>query len=57
MNITPVHTAVFKEREDLAAFIMRHIPSVPEETVLTVSFKLVVFCNVLTAAYKSREQK
>ena len=57
MNITPVHTAVFKEREDLAAFIVRHILSVPEETVLTVSSKLVGLWKGLTAAYKSREQK
>lgn len=57
MNITPVHTAVFKEREDLAAFIVRHIPSVPEKTVLTVSSKLVGLWKGLTVAHKSREQK
>lgn len=57
MNITPVHTAVFKEREDLPAFITRHIPSVPERTVLTVSSKLVGLWKGLTVAYESPEQK
>ena len=57
MNITPVHTAVFKEREDLPAFIVRHLPSVPEKTVVTVSSKLVCLWKGLSVPYESRAQK
>ncbi len=57
MNITPIHTCVFKEREDLPAFIVRHIPSVAEGTVLTVSSKLVGLWKGLTVPYESPSQK
>ena len=40
MKITAVRTCVFNEQEDLPAFILRHIPTVQEGTVLAVASKL-----------------
>ena len=40
MKIIPIQTDIFKESADLPAFIVRHIPSVADKTVLTVSSKL-----------------
>ncbi len=57
MQITPIHTRLFKEREDLPAFIAAHLPSVAEKTVLTVSSKLICLWKGLSVAYESRAQK
>ena len=57
MNITPIHTSIFEERQDLPAFVVRHIPSVSEKTVLTISSKLVCLWKGLSVPYESREQK
>ncbi len=57
MKINPVHTELFKEGEDLPAFVVRHIPSVTEKTILTVSSKLVALWKGLTEPYESDTQK
>ncbi len=57
MKVTPVHTRIFKEKEDLPTFIFQHIPSLPERTVLTVSSKLVALWKGLTVPYESPAQK
>ena len=57
MKITPVHTRIFKEKEDLPAFIAEHIVSVPEKTVLTVSSKLVALWRGKTIPCTGRTQK
>ncbi|OUO57580.1 coenzyme F420-0:L-glutamate ligase [Candidatus Avelusimicrobium gallicola] len=57
MKITPVHTRIFKEKEDLPAFIAEHIVLVPEKTVLTVSSKLVALWKGKTVPYTGRTQK
>lgn len=57
MRLNAVTTAVFKEKEDLPAFIKRHIPAVPENTVLAVASKLVCLWKGLSVAYESAAQK
>ena len=57
MQITPIHTRVFQEKEDLPAFIAAHIASVSEKTVLTVSSKLVCLWKGRSVPYESLAQK
>lgn len=57
MQLTPVTTAVFKEKEDLPAFIGRHIAALPEKTVLAVTSKLAALWEGRTLPYESRAQK
>ena len=40
MKITAVQTDLFAEKEDLPAFILRHLPAVPQGAVLAVASKL-----------------
>lgn len=57
MQLTPVTTAVFKEKENLTAFIGRHIPALPERAVLAVTSKLVALWRGRVTAYESKAQK
>ena len=57
MQITPIHTRIFKEKENLPSFIAEHLPRVPEKTVLTVSSKLVCLWKGLSVPYESLAQK
>ena len=57
MKITPVHTRIFKEKEDLPLFIFQHISKISEKSVLTVSSKLVALWKGLTLPYQNQEQK
>lgn len=57
MNLTPIHTDIFRERQDLPAFITRFLPSVTEKTVLAVASKLVCLWKGLSVAYESTAQK
>lgn len=49
MNVTPIKTRVFREGEDLSAFIGQHIHAVPERTVLAVTSKIVALAEKRTA--------
>ncbi|MBP5403911.1 MAG: coenzyme F420-0:L-glutamate ligase [Elusimicrobiaceae bacterium] len=57
MNVTPVHTELFKEGADLPAFILRFAPNVEENTVLAVSSKVVALWKNNTVPYESWVQK
>lgn len=57
MQLTVFHTAIFKENEDLPAFIRRHVPELAEKDVLVVSSKLVCLWKGLCVPYKSKRQK
>ena len=57
MQITPVHTRLFQESENLPAFVAEHLPSVPEKTIVTVSSKLVCLWKGGSVSYESRAQK
>lgn len=57
MNITPIHTRIFEEGEDLPRFITLHIKQVKERTVLAVSSKVVALWKKCTVPYKNLAQK
>lgn len=57
MNITSVKTSLFKPREDLAQFIVKHIPHVKENTVLAVASKLFALWKGEILPYQNKAQK
>ncbi len=57
MNLTAVHTEVFKPGDDLPAFIARFVAHVEENTVLAVSSKVVALWKNNTVPYMSTAQK
>ena len=57
MKLTAYHTAVFKEKEDLPAFIAAHIPQLKEGDLLAVCSKLVCLWQGCSVEYKSHRQK
>lgn len=57
MKLTPIHTNVFNEQDNLPAFIQQHIPALKENTVLAVASKLICLWKGLCVDYKSLAQK
>ena len=57
MKVTSVHTEIFEEKANLAGFIVRFLPTVPENTVLAVSSKVVALWKGCTVDYQSKAQK
>lgn len=55
MNIQPVRTRVFKENEDLEAFIVEHIPHVADGTVLAVTSKIVALAEGRTGRVEDKD--
>jgi coenzyme F420-0:L-glutamate ligase len=56
MNVHPVKTRVFKEGEDLEAFIVEHVPAIADGTVLVVTSKIVALAEGRTGAVEDREK-
>lgn len=56
MNVTPIKTRVFKEGEDLAAFIREHIPQFADGSVLAVTSKIVALAEGRTAAAADKDR-
>ena len=57
MNVTAYRTSVFKENQDLPAFIAKHVPQLKDGDILVVSSKLICLWLGLTVPYKSKSQK
>ncbi len=57
MIITPIHTGIFKEKQDLVSFIKRYIPALKNGAVLVVSSKLVCLWKGTSVDYRSKRQK
>lgn len=57
MKLTAVSTRIFTAREDLPAFIVHHIPTVHEGTVLAVASKLLCLWKGEILPYQSAAQK
>jgi len=49
MQVRPIKTPVFKEGEDLEAFVARHIKRLPEKAVVVVTSKIVALSEGRTA--------
>jgi dihydrofolate synthase / folylpolyglutamate synthase len=57
MIVTPIKTRIFKENEDLIDFIRKHVPKLPERSILAVTSKIVALSEGRTAALGSEREK
>lgn len=57
MKIIPLKTRIFRENESLFDFILEHVSSLEEKTVLVVTSKIVALSEGRTAVFVSQEQK
>ena len=57
MNIQPIKTKVFKEGDDIVAFIVQYVKKLPENSVLVVTSKIVALAEGRTVVYKNDKQK
>lgn len=56
MLVRAVKTRIFKENEDLEAFILEHVSSLNESSILVVTSKIVALSEGRTADVKDREK-
>ena len=59
MILTPYRTTVFREGQDLMAFIQRHVPQLAEKDILVISSKLISLwkkCSVENLGKSHKEQ-
>ena len=57
MQITPIKTRIFKEKEDLFSFILEQVKHINENSILVVTSKIVALSEGRTALYKNEKQK
>lgn len=56
MKVRGVRTRIFKESEDIVAFVRRHIPKLREGSVLAITSKIVALSEGRTAATRDKER-
>jgi F420-0:gamma-glutamyl ligase len=56
MQVRPVKTRVFKESEDLVAFVRAHVKRVPERSVLVITSKIVALAEGRTADASQKQR-
>jgi len=57
MNVRPIRTRIFREGDDLVAFIIAHVPKLKNGSVLAVTSKIVALAEGRTAQVKNRKEK
>jgi len=57
MNVRPIRTRVFREGDDLVAFIRAYVPKLKNGSVLAVTSKIVALSEGRTAHVKNRKEK
>ena len=57
MNVRPIRTHVFREGDDLLAFIIAHVPRLKNGSILAVTSKIVALAEGRTAQVKNRKEK
>jgi len=57
MIVRPVKTKIFREGEDLADFVIAHIPKVPEGSIVVVTSKIVALSEGRTEVVKNEREK
>lgn len=57
MQIYPIKTRIFRENEDLIAFILKYVKNLRENSILVVTSKIVALSEGRTVEYKNRRQK
>ena len=56
MKVKAIHTRIFKEGENLQRFIIEHIPTLKDESVLVVTSKIVALAERRTAPLKDKDR-
>src|SRR6185295_11052619 len=57
MNVKPIRTRIFNERENIGKFIQTHIKKIPEKSVLVVASKIVALSEGRVAKKPNVSQK
>ncbi len=57
MQILPIQTRVFKEKEDLISFILKYVRKIPEGSVLVVTSKIVALAEGRVSICKDIKDK
>src|SRR3989338_955844 len=57
MQIIPIKTRVFREDEDIIAFVLKYVKKIPEKSVLVITSKIVALSEGRTAEYKNQSEK
>ncbi len=57
MIVTPIKTRIFRENEDLIAFIRAHVKKIPERSVLVVTSKIVALAEGRVMSLASEREK
>lgn len=57
MIVKPIKTRVFKESKDLVQFIVEHIPTITNSSVLAVTSKIVALAEGRTAVVKNEKER
>ena len=57
MNVTPIKTRIFREKEDLVRFITEHVQALKEGSVLAVTSKIVALSEGRTTVVKNEKEK
>lgn len=57
MQIKAIKTRIFRENQDLIAFILKHVKKIPDNSILVITSKIVALSEGRTAEYKNQSQK
>lgn len=57
MKVSPIHTRIFGEREDLFLFITKNIPNLGEGSLLVVTSKIVALAEGRVVTIKNQREK
>jgi dihydrofolate synthase / folylpolyglutamate synthase len=57
MNVRPIRTRIFREGEDLIAFITKHIPKLKDGSILVVTSKIAALSEGRTVEVRGKAQK
>ena len=57
MQIKPIKTHIFREKEDLLQFIFKYVRKIPEKSILVITSKIVALAEGRTVEYKNQSQK
>ena len=57
MIVKAIKTRIFKENEDLNAFILKYVKNLKDNSVLVVTSKIVALAEGRTAEYKNKREK
>ncbi|MFZ2149907.1 MAG: coenzyme F420-0:L-glutamate ligase [Minisyncoccia bacterium] len=57
MKINSIKTGIFRENQDLVAFVFKYVKKFPENSILVITSKIVALAEGRTAPYENDKQK